>query len=178
MKKRLLLHACCGPCSTHSVKKLLEDYEVTMFWYNPNIHPFGEYVQRLEAGKEVAKKLGVELIEHHFDVDRWLEKIQGYEEHPEGGLRCQICFAVRLKETAEYAKEHGFDAFTTTMTISPHKDADKINRTGRHYAEKSGVEWVESNFKADGGFGKSVEMSKEMGIYRQKFCGCFYSRMP
>ncbi len=175
-KKRLLLHTCCGPCSTHCVKELIEDYEVVMYWYNPNIHPYGEYDARLEAGEEVAKQLGVELIEGAYDAERWLKMVEGFENQPEGGKRCYICFAERLKRTAEYAKENGFDVFTTTMTISPHKDADVINRIGKYHSEKIGIEWLESNFKKKDGFKKSGEMSRKMGLYRQESCGCIYSR--
>ena len=175
-KKKLLLHVCCGPCGTHSVAKMMEEYDVTMYWYNPNIHPSGEYYLRLEAGKKVASELGVEFIEGKYDVDEWLGLIAGHEEAPEGGRRCEICFMARLKEVAHYAGENGYDCVTTTMTISPHKDADKINKIGKHYCDDAGVEWIHSNFKKEDGFRKSSEMSAKMGLYRQKFCGCFYSR--
>lgn len=175
MKKKLLLHVCCGPCSTHSVASLMEDYSVTMFFYNPNIHPSGEFVKRFENARVVAETLDVPVIEGAYDPQEWLDMIAGHEEEPEGGQRCRICFGIRLAETARYAKEKGFDAFTTTLTISPHKDAEKINKIGSSLAAKHSIEWVNSDFKQDGGFEKSAEMSKEMGLYRQKYCGCFYS---
>ncbi|MFC1723105.1 epoxyqueuosine reductase QueH [Nanoarchaeota archaeon] len=176
MKKKLLLHVCCGPCGTHSIEEMKKEYDVTAFWYNPNIHPMGEYVQRLEAGKKVGEELDIELVEGDYDYDGWLREIAGFEEEPEGGVRCRKCFSIRLSELARYAKENGFDCVTTTMTISPHKDADVINKLGKHFCEKEGIEWVHSNFKVGDGFKKSVDMSKKMGLYRQKFCGCFYSR--
>jgi predicted adenine nucleotide alpha hydrolase (AANH) superfamily ATPase len=152
MKKKLLLHTCCAPCSTHCVKELLADYDVVMYFYNPNVHPYGEYI-----------------------VDDWLGHIAGFEEEPEGGKRCGICFSIRLKRTAEYAKKNGFDCFTTTLSISPHKNSDVINSLGEELAKKHGVSWVHSDFKKKDGFKRSSEMSKKIGLYRQKYCGCFYS---
>jgi predicted adenine nucleotide alpha hydrolase (AANH) superfamily ATPase len=175
MKKKLLLHTCCAPCGTHCVKELMQDYDVTMFFYNPNIHPYGEYEKRLENGRVVSKELGVSIIEPEYEPNEWLEMIKGFEEAPEGGRRCKICFQMRLHRTAEYAKEHGFDAFTTTMTISPHKDAKIINELGESSAKKFNVEWVHSDFKKKDGFKRSTELSKKMKLYRQNYCGCFYS---
>ncbi len=175
MKRRLLLHTCCAPCSTHCVKELMEDHEVVMFFYNPNVHPSGEYYKRYEEARKVSEQLGVELVEGAYSPEQWLEEVKGFEEEPEGGRRCSLCFDIRLAETARYAKINGFDAFTTTLTISPHKDAERINNLGRMLAEKHGIEWVHSDFKKKDGFSKSVEMSKEMELYRQDYCGCFYS---
>jgi hypothetical protein len=175
MKKKLLLHTCCAPCSTHCVNELMKDYDVTMYFYNPNIHPFGEYAKRLENGKIVSRELGVPLIEAEYEPEEWLELIKGFEQEPEGGKRCKICFHMRLKQTAEYAKKNGFDAFTTTMTISPHKDANIINQLGEELSKKFGVEWVHSDFKKKDGFKKSIDLSKKMKLYRQGYCGCFYS---
>ncbi|MBU2561964.1 MAG: epoxyqueuosine reductase QueH [Nanoarchaeota archaeon] len=174
-KKNLLLHTCCAPCGTHCVKELLEDYDVTMFFYNPNIHPSGEYYKRYENALKASKELGVPVIEGAYSPQEWLEMIKGFEEEPEGGTRCKICFSIRLAETARYAKLHGFDAFTTTMTISPHKDADVINKLGAELAKKHRISWVHSDFKKNDGFRKSTELSKKMGLYRQNYCGCFYS---
>jgi predicted adenine nucleotide alpha hydrolase (AANH) superfamily ATPase len=175
MKKKLLLHTCCAPCSTHCVKELLADYDVVMYFYNPNVHPYGEYIRRLGDAQKVGDKLGVELVEGDYDVDDWLGHIAGFEEEPEGGKRCGICFSIRLKRTAEYAKKNGFDCFTTTLSISPHKNSDVINSLGEELAKKHGVSWVHSDFKKKDGFKRSSEMSKKIGLYRQKYCGCFYS---
>lgn len=176
MKKKLLLHVCCGPCSTHSVKSLMDDYDVTMFFYNPNIHPSGEFVKRYENARIVSEELGIPLIEGAYSPHDWLDMVQGLEEEPEGGKRCGVCFGMRLAESARYAKLHGFDAVTTTLSISPHKDSDKINDIGARLAEKQGLLWIQSDFDKNDGFKKSVDMSKELGLYRQKYCGCFYSR--
>ncbi len=175
MKKKLLLHTCCAPCSTHSVKELQDQYDVTMYFYNPNIHPYGEYVRRLDGAEKVKQELSVPLEEGAYDVEWWLEMIQGFENEPEGGRRCDICYSVRLKQAAKYAKENGFDLFTTTMTLSEHKDAAKINSIGERFAKKFGISWVHSDFKKRDGFLNSTRMSKEMGLYRQSYCGCFYS---
>ncbi len=155
-----------------------EKYDVTAYWYNPNIHPYGEYEKRLDSANIVARNLEVPLIEDDYEVENWFDQIKGFEEEPEGGKRCTICFAMRLKKTAEYAKEHGFKYVTTTMTISPHKNAELINKLGQFHCKNNGVKWIDSNFKKKDGFRRSVEMSKEMGLYRQRFCGCFYSRNP
>lgn len=175
MKKRLLLHTCCAPCSTHCVAELVGKYDVVMYFYNPNVHPYGEYVKRLENAQKVGAEMGVDVEEGEYDADGWLEQISGFEEEPEGGKRCLICFSMRLQETARHAKEKGFDCFTTTLTISPHKDSAVVNRIGEDLAQRFGVEWVHSDFKKKDGFRKSTEMSKEMGLYRQRYCGCFYS---
>lgn len=175
MKKKLLLHTCCAPCSTHCVKELLKEYDVVMYFYNPNVHPYGEYVRRFEEAQKVGDNLGVELVEGEYDVDEWLGHIAGFEEEPEGGRRCGICFSMRLGKSAEYAKKNGFDCFTTTLSISPHKNSEMINKLGEELAKRHGVAWVHSDFKKKDGFRKSTEMSKKMGLYRQKYCGCFYS---
>ena len=174
-KRKLLLHTCCAPCSTHCVSELMKDYDVTMYFYNPNIHPFGEFERRLENARIVGKELGVPVVEAEYEPEDWLELIKGFEEEPEGGRRCKICFSMRLKETARYAKENGFNTFTTTMTISPHKDAALINSLGEGWSKKYKIAWVHSDFKKKDGFKKSGEMSKKMGLYRQNYCGCFYS---
>lgn len=173
-KKKLLLHVCCGPCSTQCLKELLKDYEVTMFFYNPNIHPQSEYFRRLEAAEKVSKHFRVPLKEGNFDVEDWLELIQSFEEAPEGGKRCNICFYMRLEETAKFAKENNFDMFTTTLSISPHKNSETINRLGKMFGKKYCITWLESDFKKNDGFKKSIELSKELGLYRQIYCGCFY----
>lgn len=175
MKKKLLLHTCCGPCSTHCVKELMQDYDVVMFFYNPNIHPGGEFVRRFEEARKVSGELGIPLVEGAYSPHDWLDMIKGLEEEPEGGRRCGVCFGMRIAETARYAKLNGFDAFTTTMTISPHKDSGQINEIGENLARKHGIEWVHSDFKKKDGFRKSAQMSEEMGLYRQNYCGCFYS---
>jgi predicted adenine nucleotide alpha hydrolase (AANH) superfamily ATPase len=175
MKRKLLLHVCCGPCGTHTINELKKKYDVTAFYYNPNIHPEGEYLRRLANAKKVGDFFKVPLTEADYDVDGWLERIAGMESEPEGGKRCSVCFADRLAATAKYAKEHGFDCFTTTLSISPHKDEKKINAIGEQLAKKHKINWLHSDFKKNDGFKKSIEMSKDLDLYRQKYCGCFYS---
>jgi predicted adenine nucleotide alpha hydrolase (AANH) superfamily ATPase len=175
MKKKLLLHTCCAPCSTHCIKELQKDYDVTLYFYNPNIHPYGEFVKRLQELDKVTSALKVLIVEGTYDAESWVEQTKGLETEPEGGKRCRVCFQMRLDKTADFAKENDFDCFTTTMTISPFKDEKIINSIGEELALKYGLEWVYSDFKKDGGYKKSVENSKELGLYRQKYCGCFYS---
>jgi epoxyqueuosine reductase len=175
MKKKLLLLVCCGPCSTHVINTLKEDFDVTAFFYNPNIQPRPEYTQRLEAAQKFAKKANVPFIEGKYDPEYWFELIKGHDKDPEGGERCTICFNARMKHTAKFAKENGYHIISNTLTISPHKDAKLINATEKRQAEKAGVEHLEANFKKQDGFKKSIELSKEHELYRQQYCGCLYS---
>ncbi len=175
MKKKLLLHICCAPDATYGIEYFSKDYDVTVFFYNPNIHPEDEYRLRLIELERVARRFGVEMIEGRYDPQRWFEAVRGLEDEPEGGKRCSICFRLRLDETARVARERGFDAISTVLTISPKKDSELINRIGRAAAAKYGVEWVESNLKKGGGFKRSLELSKEFELYRQEYCGCIFS---
>ena len=175
MKRKLLLHICCAPCSTHVIDVLSRDYEVTGFFYNPNIHPDEEYRRRLREAIRYAKIAGVELITGDYDPERWFEAVKGLEGEPEGGRRCRICFEMRLERTAQVARERGFEVFTTTLSVSPHKKADVINEVGRLVAERHGLEFLEADFKKKGGFERSVKLSKQYGLYRQNYCGCIFS---
>lgn len=170
--KKLLLHVCCGPCSTHVIDEL-KDNEMTLFFYNPNIYPRDEYLRRLEAASKVADKKNIHFIDGDYDQETWDDYVKGYEKEPEGGKRCELCFEYRLRKTAEYARKNGFDTFATTLTISPHKDAKKIHAIGKAQEKEHGVSFLESDFKK--GFKESVEMSKELGLYRQNYCGCRFS---
>ena len=174
---RLLLHICCAPDATHPIQILNDDYELGAFFYNPNIHPGDEYVKRLEDMRVLGKKWGILLHEGKYDKDRWLLLTEEYKEEPEGGKRCEICYAMRLEETAKKASEEGYDLFGAVLTISPHKDARKINEIGREIGKKYGVPFFESDFKKKDGFKKSVELSRDLGLYRQNYCGCIYSRI-
>ncbi len=174
---KLLLHICCAPDATHPLQILNNDYELGAFFYNPNIHPGGEYAKRLKDMRVLGKKWGIVLYEGEYDRDRWLLLAEKYKEEPEGGKRCEICYAMRLEETAKKAREEGYDLFGAVLTISPHKDARKINKIVREICEKHGVPFLESDFKKKDGFKKSVELSKGLGLYRQSYCGCTYSRI-
>ncbi len=175
-KTKLLLHICCAPCSTHVVEVLREDYDVTGYFYNPNIHPESEYRHREAEMKRYAGKVGIEMVCAEYDDARWLEAVKGMENVPEGGERCFLCYRMRSEKAAEYAREHGYQSFTTTLSISPHKNAEKINEIGSEIAERHGLQWHTADFKKRGGFDRSIRMSKEAGLYRQSYCGCIFSQ--
>ncbi len=172
---KLLLHICCAPDATHPIQILNDEYELGAFFYNPNIHPAGEYARRLEDMKGLSKKWGIALYEGEYDKGRWLSLTKEYKDEPEGGKRCEACYRMRLEETAERARAEGYDLFGAVLTISPHKDARKINEIGRVAGEKYGIPFLESDFKKKDGFKKSVELSRRLGLYRQNYCGCVYS---
>ncbi len=178
-RKKLLLHVCCGPCSTTALERLFPEYDVTVFFFNPNIAPEREYILRRDEAKRYAlevfgSKVGFE--EGAFRPDVFLEAVKGYENEPEGGRRCEICFRLRLEETARYARENGYSHFCTTLTVSPHKNALLINRLGEELARNyEGLTYLPSDFKKRNGFGRSVEISKKHELYRQNYCGCVFS---
>ena len=170
-RKSLLLHVCCGPCATQSVRRLSADYAVTGFFSNSNVHPSEEYRRRADAARRMAERLQMRLIEDVYDHDAWLKAVHGHEAEPEGGARCALCFRFNLGRTAAVARERGFDLFTTTLTISPHKSSALIFRVGRQLGP-----FLEMDFKKQDGFRKSVALSREYGLYRQSYCGCEFSR--
>ena len=183
MKKRLLLHSCCGPCSSGVIGQVAEEYQVTLLFYNPNIQPNDEYDRRLEAQKIVVDKMnseygyGVELIEVDYNPEEFFSKTKGLEKEREGGARCKECFYLRLDKTASYAKQHGYDIFTTTLSISPHKDYELLNHIGKEMSDKYGVDYMSANFKKNDGYLNSIRNSKKYKIYRQEYCGCIYSKL-
>ena len=184
VKPRVLLHACCGPCSTACVERLADDYALTVFYYNPNITDREEYylrrdtlLQFLEAFNEEHRDMyTVGYLEGAYEPDEYLIKAAPLADEPEGGRRCDICFAMRLAETARTAKAMDMDFFTTTLSVSPHKDYEKIRSLGMMLGEETGVRFLDVDFKKKNGFGRSVEMSGEYGLYRQDFCGCEFAR--
>lgn len=174
--KGILLHVCCGPCATQSIVELLQDaLNMTLFFSNSNIHPEKEYLARLNSLKTYAGQLNIPLIVDDYDPEDWFARIKGYESCVEGGERCKICIESRLEKTAQYAKSHGFDGFTTTLTISPHKNTKMINEIGARLSEKYSIQFLVKNFKKKDGFKKSLELSKEHKLYRQNYCGCKFS---
>jgi predicted adenine nucleotide alpha hydrolase (AANH) superfamily ATPase len=175
-RQQLLLHTCCAPCVTVPLERLKADYEISCFFYNPNIHPAEEYSKRLEEIQNLVKQLDVEIIIHHYDSDRWFELANVWEDEPEGGERCKICFRMRLQETAKYAKAQGFKVFTTTLSISPHKDAELINQIGEELGEQNQIKFLAANFKKKNGYKQSIELSRKYDLYRQNYCGCIFSR--
>lgn len=174
---RLLLHTCCIACGA-SVAELLksEGYCVTLYFCNPNIYPKEEYDKRLLETIEAAQELELPLLFSQDDHDLWLSKIKGLEKEPERGRRCLICYRDRLERTAKKAKEKGFDFFATTLTVSPHKDAGKIIASGLKLEKEYGVKFLDRDFKKQDGFKKSVSRARELGLYRQNYCGCEFSR--
>ncbi len=173
---KLLVHTCCAPCATYSIEKLQQDnHDVTVFFYNPNIQPLEEYKQRRDELIIFAKKMNYSLIIKDESSEHWMERVKGFENEPEGGLRCAECFKIRLEETAKYATDNGFEGFTTVLTISPHKNSKIINEIGKELEKKHKVIFLEENFKKNDGFKKSVELSRQHKMYRQTYCGCTYS---
>lgn len=180
----LLLHSCCAPCSSYVLEYLRSRFRITVFYYNPNISAWEEYGRRVAEQKRLItayneKKEGcpIEILEGAYEPGRFFEIARGLEDCPEGGERCFKCFELRLRETAERAKAGGFDYFCTTLTISPLKNAEKLNEIGLALGEEYGVSWLPSDFKKRDGYKRSVELSAEYGLYRQDYCGCTYSRI-
>ncbi len=183
-KPRILLHACCGPCSTSCVERLAFDYEVTVFYYNPNITDQEEYLLRRDSlikfidafNEEFKDRTHVHYLEGDYKVEDFIKVTQSFCNEPEGGKRCDVCFELRLEEAGRKAKELGMDYFATAMAVSPHKDYVSILRIGQTIGEANNVKFLDVDFKKKNGFGRSVELSKKYGLYRQKFCGCEYAR--
>ena len=177
---RLLLHSCCAPCSSYRISCLAEHFHVTVFYYNPNIYPPEEYTMRVQEQElfiqEFPTHYPVQFVEGSYDSNRFYEMAKGMENLPEGGERCFACYRLRLSETAAYAKEHGYDFFTTTLSISPLKNAEKLNEIGAELEKEYGVSYLFSDFKKKDGYKKSTEISKEYHMYRQYYCGCVYSK--
>ena len=176
-KPTLLLQSCCGPCSSYVLEYLTNYFDVTVLYYNPNIQPEAEYEKRLYYQREVLRHIPAKLMECDYDGAAFEKIAVGYESEPEGGARCTRCFLLRLEETAKRAKAGGFDFFCTTLTVSPHKDAERINRIGIELGEKYGVRWLPSDFKKRNGYLRSIQLAKEFELYRQDWCGCGYSHI-
>ena len=175
-KPKLLLHTCCGVCGAWVPEMLLQDYEITMYYFNPNISPIEEYDKRRDAVKIIADKLDIDFIEGEYDHKAWLVAVRGLEHEQEGGKRCPVCFSYRLENTAEYAKNHGFEYFATTLTIGRNKRADVINPIAEDWASRYKVKFLSGDWKKKGGQEESNKKSHEHGIYRQDYCGCEFSK--
>ncbi|MBQ4598922.1 MAG: epoxyqueuosine reductase QueH [Clostridia bacterium] len=180
-RPRLLLHACCAPCSSYTLEYLTKYFDITLFFYNPNIAPKEEYDFR---AAELARFIGahpacggVKLSVPAYDSAPFFEIAKGLEDVPEGGERCMGCYRLRLAETAKAAKDGDFDYFCTTLSISPYKNAAALNEIGGELAEDCGVKYLYSDFKKKGGYARSIELSREYDLYRQDYCGCIYSKM-
>lgn len=175
----LLLHSCCGPCSSYVLEVLSQNFNVTVLYYNPNIYPEEEYAKRLAEQKKIIEKMPfenpVKLMECGYDESEFLNAAKGYENEREGGSRCEKCFILRMKKTALLAKENGFDYFTTTLSVSPHKNAPLLNRIGEELEKEYGVKFLYADFKKKDGYKRSIALSKEYDLYRQDYCGCRFS---
>lgn len=175
-KPKLLLHSCCGPCSTSVIKRLIDYFDVTVLFYNPNIDTRLEFNKRLLAQQTVINHYNVNLITVDYNHNQYLEFVKGLEKEKEGGARCEKCFELRLNKTFEVAKEEGFDYVTTTLSVSPHKNSKLINEIGFRLSEQYGIGFVESDFKKKDGFLLSTKLSKELNLYRQNYCGCEFAK--
>lgn len=176
----LLLHACCAPCSSYCLEYLSQFFNITVFFFNPNISLKEEYAYRLEEEKRLISLMNfknpVKIIESEYIPTDFYDAVKGLEKEPEGGKRCEVCFKLRLKATAEKAKELGFDYFTTTLTISPLKNATLLNNIGAELATEYGLNWLYSDFKKKEGYKRSIELSRQYDLYRQDYCGCIFSK--
>ena len=170
-KPRLLLHSCCAPCSSAVLERLMPTFDVTVFYYNPNIWPVEEYQKRLAEQKTFLDKLGVRMIEGEYNLDEYLLAIQGKENMPEKSPRCFECYRFRLEKTAQIARKNGFEFFTTTLSVSPHKNADWLNQIGEQLSTPQ-TKFLAANFKKQNGYLRSLQLSKIHNFYRQGYCGC------
>ena len=180
-RPRLLLHSCCAHCSSFVLERLMNVFDLTVFYYNPNIAPREEFLRRVEEQQRLIDAMPherpIDLIQGEYDDRAFYELARGHEQDPEGGERCTACFRLRLGKTAEVAAQGGFDYFTTTLSISPLKDAQRLNAIGAALSAETGVPYLFSDFKKRNGYKRSCELSAQYGLYRQDYCGCIYSRM-
>lgn len=174
-RPKLLLHLCCGPCGTAVIERLAPAYDVTAYWFNPNIQPAEEHARRLQAAQTVASEFGVAMPVEAGGEEEFSTLAAGLEDLPEGGERCQRCYELRLRHAMRYARDHGFSHVACTLSISPHKPAAEINAIGLRLAQEFGPQFVAEDFKKRGGFMRSCELSRALGLYRQQYCGCRYS---
>lgn len=176
---RVLLHSCCGPCSSSVLEYITQYFDVTLLWYNPNLYPKEEFDRRFKTQVELIEKMGladkVDILAEPWKSEDYYRRVKGLENEPEGGKRCAECFRLRLLETARLAKHYGYDYFCTTLTLSRHKDAVLINTIGEEIAKAVGVSWLPSDFKKRNGENRSIELSEQYGLYRQLYCGCEFS---
>jgi len=174
--KDVLLHACCAPCATSPLGALADlGYRPVLFFFNPNLYPRSEHDLRLAEARGWAKAAGVEFLQDESDAEAWAGAVRPWAQEPEGGERCRACFRFRLERAADRARDQGLEAFTTTLSVSPHKNFQMLREVGREVALSRGVSFLEKDFKKKGGFLKSVELSRLHGLYRQDYCGCEYS---
>lgn len=180
-RPKLLLHSCCAPCSSYVLEYLTTYFDITIFYYNPNISPKKEFLFRAEEQQKLIEKMPlptpVSFLLGEYDSESFFTLAKGHEMEPEGGPRCKACYTLRLRKTAEEAKHRGFDYFTTTLSISPHKDAQALNQIGKQLAEEYDIPYLFSDFKKRDGYRRSCQLSKIYNLYRQDYCGCSYSKV-
>ena len=179
-RPQLLLHACCAPCSSATLERLADHFDVTILYYNPNIAPPEEYHRREAELERFVRDAGyaargITVVELPYDPQEFYTAVKGLENEPERGNRCTVCYRLRMRRAAQYAKDHGFDYFTTTLSISPHKDAKRINAIGQELEAEFGVKHLPSDFKKHNGYLRSLQLSEAYGLYRQDYCGCEFS---
>lgn len=175
---RLLLHTCCAVCSCHVLDVLRREHQITVYFFNPNIEPREEYEKRRDSVKDWCERVGIAFVEGPAGHNHWAEAIKGFENEPEGGARCLICWRLRLEEAARYAKENGFEVFAATLTMGRNKQAAAINPLGQQAAEKYGIKFLEADWKKDGGQEAARRLAAEHGIYQQNYCGCLFGKTP
>ena len=179
-KPSLLLHVCCAPCSSYVLEYLNEHFEITLYYYNPNISPESEYEKRANELNRLIGEMPLDTVNapviERYDNAEFEAAIKGLENEPEGGRRCAVCYKLRLEAAAKYAKAHGFDYFCTTLSISPLKNSQTLNAIGKAVSERYGVKYLFSDFKKNEGFKRSVQLCADYGLYRQNYCGCKYSK--
>ncbi|MCM1165428.1 MAG: epoxyqueuosine reductase QueH [Lachnospiraceae bacterium] len=177
---RLLLHSCCAPCSSYCLEYLSRYFSITVLYYNPNIYPGEEFAKRAEEQRRLIAEMPVEnpvgLVVDEYEPREFFDAVRGLEDCPEGGERCFACYRLRLERAAKYAAEHGFDYFCSTLSISPLKNAQKLNEIGGELSGIYGTGWLPNDFKKKGGYLRSIELSREYGLYRQDYCGCVFSK--
>ncbi|MCI5727363.1 MAG: epoxyqueuosine reductase QueH [Clostridium sp.] len=178
---KLLLHSCCAPCSSYVLEYLSKYFRITVLYYNPNISIEEEYLHRIEEQKRLISEMKtineVDFVQGEYNPNEFFAMAKGLEDVKEGGERCFKCYELRLRETVKIALDNGYDYFTTTLSISPHKNAQKINEIGEKLSEEYGVKYLYSDFKKREGYKRSIELSKEYNLYRQNYCGCIYSKL-
>ena len=175
-KKSLLLHSCCGPCSASVIEKLQPYFEITVFYYNPNIYPDAEYFKRRDEQQKYLAKINVPFVEGDYEAEIFFRLAKGLELEIEGGQRCLKCFEMRLRKTAEFGEKYNFQFFATTLTVSPHKNVNYINTLGQTVEKEYNIEYLVSDFKKKEGYKRSLEISQKEEFYRQDYCGCIYSQ--
>ena len=179
-KNKLLLHSCCGPCSSYVISYLTNYFDITILYYNPNIYPYNEYLKRKEEQIRLIKEINtvnkIDIMDCDYDNDLYNELVSGLENEPERGRRCEVCYKMRMKKTAMIAKANNYDFFCTTLSVSPYKNAELINKIGEELENSYNIRWLYSDFKKKDGYKKSILLSQKYNLYRQNYCGCIYSK--